>query len=439
MIWQTTRHLISLILAAFYKRVQVKNIERLEIEAPVIIAMNHPNAFTDPLYFTYLYYPRRASFLARGDAFRPGLISRLLEGLGIVPIFRIQDGGKEGLKKNDESYQRVNALLKKNAKIIVFAEGLCIQERRLRPLKKGVARMVFGAFEALGYSDKLIVVPVGVNYSQPDKFRSDVFYNVGEPIPVRDFLEDYRENPARTYNKFLQVLEPAMKALITHIDDQENDEAVIQAETLCKRSLLLDQGLDPENLDHDHRILKQITEKVNQAALRAPEALAEFKPLARQYFRALEQHRLRDWLLDPRQNKGLRPSTLVWRSLLLLLGLPLYLTGLAGNYLPMVLTHLLTRKIVKHVEFYSSFAIGLGMVIFLIHYSLIFCLASAFSPHLLWPFLICLISALSAWFSLYYHPFLLKTLGMARLLARPGLSQKLSRERENLLSLINKF
>lgn len=99
MIWNTLRYLITFFLPAFYKRIQGKNLSELNVKGPVIIAMNHPNAFTDPIYIAYLSYPLRVSYLARGDAFKPGLVSYLLEKIGIVPIFRIQDGGKEGLKK----------------------------------------------------------------------------------------------------------------------------------------------------------------------------------------------------------------------------------------------------------------------------------------------------------------------------------------------------
>jgi 1-acyl-sn-glycerol-3-phosphate acyltransferase len=204
------------------------------VKAPVIIAMNHPNAFMDPVAFTAVCFPPRLKYMARGDAFKPGPITWLLEQIGIVPIFRIQDGGREGLKKNDDAYRRVNAFLKRRAKVIIFAEGICIQERRLRPLKKGLARMVFGAYEHLG-TDELLVVPVGVNYSWPSKFRSNIFYNVGEPIRIKDFIDDYHQNPARAQNALLAHLEPKMKELITHINDPANDEAVFMVEQLCKK------------------------------------------------------------------------------------------------------------------------------------------------------------------------------------------------------------
>ena len=438
MIWHIIKYWVSFIIPTFYKRIQGRNIKNLQVKGPVIMAMNHPNAFTDPIVITNVSYPLRLKYLARGDAFKPGLIAWLLERIGIVPIFRMQDGGKEGLKKNDEAYRRVNYLLKRNAKIMVFAEGLCIQERRLRPLKKGSARMVFGAWEAINNPD-LRVVPVGINYSQADKFRSTVFYNVGEPIMVKDFIAEYNENPAKAYNTFLQMLAPAMKGLITHIDKPENDEVVYQAETLLKRKLLKEQGLDYTNLEHDFNVLTQITEKINAAAMTNQPALDEFKPKARAYFNDLKKNGLRDWLFDPARNRQVSSFYLALRYILLILGFPLYALGMAGNYLPLKLSAKTASKIVKHKEFYSSFFIAMAMVFFLLNYLLWFFIPYAFSPNVLWPIVICLAIGLCGWFSLYYHPFLYKTLGMTRVLKNKALAKEFSKRRGELLSLINKF
>jgi glycerol-3-phosphate O-acyltransferase / dihydroxyacetone phosphate acyltransferase len=438
MIWNTLRYLITFFLPVFYKRIQAKNLSNIQVKGPVIIAMNHPNAFTDPIYITYLAYPQRVSYLARGDAFKPGLIAYLLEKIGIVPIFRMRDGGKEGLKKNDESYRRVNYLLSKNSKIIVFAEGLCIQERRLRPLKKGVARMVFGAYEYLD-SDKLVVIPMGVNYNKPDKFRSTIFYNVGEPIPVKDFMEDFKENQAKTYNKFLQVLEPKMKELITHIDDKENDELVYHVEELCKKDELKLQGLNYRNLEHDFIVLKQLTEKVNKAAVESAELVGEFKKESTYYFDELKKHKLKDWLFNPKQNNQVKTFWFVLRCLLLILFLPVYVLGLIGNYLPMLLTHKLTMKSIRNIEFYSSIAIGAGMFVFWINYILIFATIYFFSTSIFNPLLSCIVFILAGNFSLYYNPFMKKTFGIYRVLKNKELKVKLSSQRVKLIELINKF
>lgn len=438
MIWHIIRYWVSFLIPTFYRRIQGKNIHFLKVKDPVIIAMNHPNAFMDPVALTYVAYPPRLKYLARGDAFKPGLVAWLLERIGIVPIFRIQDGGKEGLKKNDEAYRRVNYLLNKNAKVMVFAEGLCVQERRLRPLKKGVARMVFGAYEHLQH-DRLMVVPVGVNYSKADKFRSDLFYNVGEPLLVKDFIEAYRLNPARGQNLFLQALEPKMKALITHIDQKHNDQAMYFYEDLCKKDLIREKGLDPKNLSHDFEVLHEMTDRLNRAAANDQLLVDEFRDKAKKYFASLRKQGLRDWIINPKQNAGVNTLCLLARCLLLAAGFPIYLTGMIGNFPPLLATHRLTKKIIKFKEFYASIALGVGLFLFTLNYLFWLLLIYALSPNVFWPLLCCVSFGLSGWFSLYYHPFALKTFGVARALKNKDKVQQLQQQRKDLLSLINKF
>ncbi|MBA3662948.1 MAG: 1-acyl-sn-glycerol-3-phosphate acyltransferase [Bacteroidetes bacterium] len=439
MIWHIIRYLTTFIMPAFYKKIIGNNIGNVQIKGPVIIAMNHPNAFTDAILFTFITFPVRVRYLARGDAFKPGFISWLLLQIGIVPIFRIQDGGREGLKKNDEAYKTVNNLLKRNGKIIVFAEGLCVQERRLRPLKKGVARMVFGAYDYLN-NDTLTVVPVGVNYSQPDKFRSTVFFNIGEPIAVKDYMEAYKNSPAKANNLFLHDLEPKMKGLITHINNKEYDGAVLRMETLCKRNRITDQGLNCHNLEHDYLVTKQITEKINQAEITHKETLDEFNVKSDLYLKEVRNHKLRDWLVDVRQSGPLNMGRVFTRFLIIIIGLPLYCAGLIGNYLPYKLTEKLTKKILKgNTEFYSSICICIGMVLAWCNYILWFIIVYALSPNILMPILICLLFGIGGWFSLYFYFYIVKTLGLLRAVKNPAIINELKIKRNYLLSLINKL
>lgn len=438
MIWHTIKFGLSFLLPTFYKRIQSKGVSNLLGKGPVIIAMNHPNAFTDPIALTYATASIRLKYLARGDAFKPGLISTLLEWIGIVPIYRMRDGGKEGLKKNDESYRRVNELLAKNSKIIVFAEGLCVQERRLRPLKKGVSRMVFGAFDYLK-NNELCVVPVGVNYSKADKFRSTVFYNIGEPIFVKDFMPVHEENQAKANIQFLQALEPKMKELITHINDPENDEVVEYIEILCKEAFLKKEGWNRDNLYHDFLITKQITDIVNRAANTHQAQLNDFKLKAAFYFGELEKNKLRDWLLNPHYSGLINYAHLAIRIFVLIVTSPVYLIGLIGNFFQLFFIHWLTKKMIKNVEFYSSIVIGLGMFVFPIVYAIWFLIINYLSNNI-WIGLAGLFAfALSGWFCLFYHPFLLKTMGIVRILHNKSKTEALKIQRKALIELINKF
>lgn len=431
---------MSLSLNSFYKRIKVKNKRVLEADAPMILALNHPNAFMDPVVFSLVIYPPKFKYLARGDAFKPGIAAYLLESLGLAPIYRIQDGGKEGLQKNSETYDRVNYFLRKRAKIIVFAEGLCIQERRLRPIKKGVPRMVFGAMDAIQNPD-FVVVPVGINYSEASKVGSSMFYNIGEPIRVADFYEEYKEHPSKTYNKFIKVLEPRMKDLITHIDNPENDKLVPWLEKIFMRDLCKQQKLKFRDPEHEFIITKKITEKVNTADQEQKETIVELNTRCEKYFKHLNLMGVKDWVVNPSNKWQLSWMHVILRLLLIIAVLPIIIRGMLGNYLPYKISEFIVKKKVKHIEFNSSFNLGIGTFLTLFFYIIQFIIAYVIAPHIGWPLLIVLVSFLTGKFTLNFYPFILKTKGIMKALTNKiGLSN-LREERSQiveLFALINK-
>lgn len=436
MVWHLIRYLVSFSIPAFYKKIRGKNIHHIHAKGPVIIAMNHPNAFMDPVCITWVSYPARVKYIARGDAFKPGLASFLLGRIGIVPIFRLRDGGREGLQKNDESYKIVNNLLKKNAKIIIFAEGLCIQERRLRPLKKGVSRMVFGAYEFLQNKD-LVVLPIGVNYSSPSKLRSKLFYNVGTPIKVSDFEAQYKENQARTNNQFLQLLQTKMKDLVTHINNKDNDVLVPQLETMVMKEWLKLLQLTDE-LENEFTVTKHLTEIINNIDETEPEKLAVLKEKTSIYFKLLQKNKLKDWVINPLNSHLITRTNFTFRCILLVLGLPFHLIGYLAAYLPYKLTERTTKKVVKgNKEFYASIILGFGTFIFLFNFLIWFFAIYSFSESIILPLLATAGLMLCARFALVFHFFILKTKGIKRALYNPAIFNDLKAKRKEIMDIMN--
>jgi glycerol-3-phosphate O-acyltransferase / dihydroxyacetone phosphate acyltransferase len=435
MVWHLLKYCVTLFFPVFYKRIQGRNVSIINSGKPMVIVMNHPNAFTDPILFTYLCYPTRPFYIARGDAFKPGFAAWFLRQLRILPVFRKQDGGIQGLMKNDDTYAVVNRLLKRNHKIIVFGEGICIQERRLRPLKKGVARMVFGAYAEMKNKD-LQVVPVCVNYSKPDVFRSEVFYNVGDPLTVSKYDAMYNEHPAKAQNLLLRELEERMQHLLTHINDPNNDILVLRAETIYKEPLLRQLQLKRGNLHHEFIALKKITERVNNAP---PVLLDLFRTESDLYFAQLESLGITDDEIQDKAFVRRRPVMMLMRSNLLLIGLPIYLVGLAAHGLQLYITHRLAASLIREKEFYSSVAIGAGSFVFLIFYALIFIALRAISEGALQALVLLVFIILSGWFALYYQPAFKTLLRDVKILKNPGTPVKLREVRWDLINLINKF
>lgn len=406
----------------------------LHTKSPVIIAMNHPNSFADPILLTWNSYPPvRPYYLARGDAFKPGLISTILESIGIIPIFRLSDGGKEGLNKNNETYKAVNRLLAKGEKVIVFAEGLCVVERRLRPLKKGVARMVFGAMDEIKRDD-LLVIPIGVNYDAPTKFRSQVFFNIGEPMRVKDYLTN-DPHPAKAQKAFLDELQIRMKGLITHIDNPEFDLLVERLEIMMKPTIMASRNQSENDLWLDFQTVSEITDKVNHA--KQP-ALDELNSLTKLYFEKLSANKLTDEVMNDLKINGWR-GFLPWRFSILLLGLPFLLIGFLANFLVLWWVNRLASTLIKAIEFYTSLAIALGSFIFTGWYLFWFFFIKAMAQNGFLAAGICLLAVGSGVMCLYLYPWLNKTMMLLKLRSNADLRMDLTHKRHLIVEAFNKI
>ncbi len=427
MFWHFLRFMFKVTLPTFYKRLQIKNKQNVKVNGPVLIAMNHPNSFMDPIAFSAMAYPPRVMYLARGDAFKEGFVTYVLESIGIVPIFRIQDAGREGLKKNDETFKRVNFLLGRNRKIIVFAEGLCVSERRLRSLKKGPARMVFGAMEAINNPD-LIVLPVGANYSKPEKFRSDLYFEVGEPIRVADYMEAYKENPARTLTNFTAMLESKMKELIVHIDEKENDLLIEELQPIYKYQFLEESKLDAEILQNHQVYWKFIVSRINELTKRELSLVEELRAVTHEYTQVLRKNKLRDHLIY----NDSKPYNLSLEVIKMILGFPFYIIGKILNFVPYSLSLFIANKTVKEIEFHSAVNMVAGSFVFLFYF-----IAEIL---ILWLVVKSWIIAaiyfgckiLCGWFGLHFRTYWRKVLGKVRL---EGIKKN---NKELYISLLNK-
>ena len=228
MFWYFLRNKLYFFFLVFFKRLKVKNPERIRVSDPMLVTMNHPNSFMDTIALSAALFRPRTYYMARGDAFKKGITTFLLKAIGILPIYRLRDGGGHAsIKKNLDSFKVVYRLLDKRQKIIVLAEGISMQERRLQSIQKGTAKMAFSYIEQGGLGD-LKILPIGVNYTTPSKFRGDVYYQIGEAIPVIDHYEEYKQHPAQTIIKLTHLIEEKMKPLVPSLLHKENDLIIEQ-------------------------------------------------------------------------------------------------------------------------------------------------------------------------------------------------------------------
>jgi 1-acyl-sn-glycerol-3-phosphate acyltransferase len=208
----------------FYRKVIILGLENINPDDPVIFAPNHQNALMDALavLFTHKGQP---VFLARADIFKKKSVAAILYFLKILPVYRIRDGFSS-LKGNDEIFTKTIDVLKNKNGLVILPEGDHAGFRRLRQLKKGICRVAFQSDEATGFTLKIKIIPVGLEFSNYSRFRQVLTVAYGKPIEVSDYFDSYKANPEKALNELRSRLSDEMKGIMIHIESEEDYEAI---------------------------------------------------------------------------------------------------------------------------------------------------------------------------------------------------------------------
>lgn len=152
----------------------------------------------------------------------------------------------------------------------IFPEGGSHDRPDLLPLKPGVAIMALGAIaqqmeeceenDNNGKEQKEIqpisVVPVGLNYFHPNKFRSRVVIEFGKPIVVDQSMgKEYMEHHRDTVDKLLKVVTFGLKQVTLTCDDYDT-LMVLQAARRLYTSTNREQIPLPMVVEMDRRLIK---------------------------------------------------------------------------------------------------------------------------------------------------------------------------------------
>lgn len=138
---------------------------------------------------------------------------------------------------NNVVFRHVFSHLNAGRVLGIFPEGGSHDRPDLLPLKPGVAIMALGAVASqLTKGDAVTpvsIVPVGLNYFHPHKFRSRVVIEYGKPIVVDEHLGQlYNQNSRDTVGKLLETITLGLKEVTVTCDDYETLMAVQAARRL---------------------------------------------------------------------------------------------------------------------------------------------------------------------------------------------------------------
>jgi 1-acyl-sn-glycerol-3-phosphate acyltransferase len=360
------------------------------------MAPNHQNALMDALVIIYTFRDKTI-FLARADIFNNQIIARFLRLFRVLPVYRMRDG-KEGLLQNQSTFDYSTDILKNKCRMCILPEGNHEGKHKLRPLKKGIARVAFQVAQETDFKLSVKIVPVGIEYSDYENSLSTVIVNYGKPIDTSEYYNLYKEHPQKAINILMDRLKKAMIQSMFHSNNDKNYYIYESARKIYRKSLLAKAEKKSSNPVLDYKADKLTIRILDQYSETNQNEIDTLREKINAYEKELKSVQLTDEVLQLNSSSIIK---LLIISILSLPALPIVLFGIINNYIPYLIPHLVIKKI-RDRQFHSSLKFGISLILFPIYYFILFFVILSIEPYGWIKYVYVITSAASGLFSLYY-------------------------------------
>ncbi len=357
MLYYFLRLPIFLAFMVFYRKQNYYSfMKRVSRKEAYVFAMNHPTAFLDPILIAGIF-PQSLNFLLRGDVFTSNFVQSLLRGVHTIPIYRERDG-IANLRKNEEIIEYCHDLLGENKNLVILAEGFTEHGKRLKPIQKGLARIVFGSYDK-HHNENIVIVPAGANYTNSDKFRGDaVTLSIGKPLYLKDYLDAHKDNPRKAIRLLTNDVAKALKEEVVHIEKKEDEPTTNKLLYMTRRDFK--EGFFPFQVGKEMLMLEQgVANMVNELEEETKKGLFA---RTESYWEMMEKEGVSDLGMTRHKARN------ILHTLFLGLCWPLFAVAYVLNFLPLWYAGKFTDQRVKQIEFHASLRFGAGLLFYFFYW-----------------------------------------------------------------------
>jgi 1-acyl-sn-glycerol-3-phosphate acyltransferase len=372
LVYRAVRALVSVSMRLFFRRIAIRGRENIPASGPVVLAANHPSGLIDTFSIA-LATSRKVNFVARSTLFRSPARARLLARLGIIPVYRRMDAGSE-MGTNVEVFEHCYELLERGGVIGIFPEGVTHVDPQVREMKTGAVRIALEAEARRQFLLGVCIVPVGLNFSKPGAYRSDLTLRVGEPMVLKRYESEFRAAPAATVRKLTEELRSRIESLIVHLADLSKRPMVEAACELFAAEWVGDPWVLPDLEDEATREIE-----VKRRIAAAVEYYSRFQPawaVALQekigaHRAALERLHVTEEMLRRRVGAVPLLGETLPAAVIGILGAPLALFGWLINALPQLVTGWAARHFAANQTQLAAYKMWIGLQAFAVFYGLL--------------------------------------------------------------------
>lgn len=436
MIYRFLKIIIGIGIRLYYREIRVKNRERLLHDGPKIILANHPNTLMDAWMVGHIY-SEQIFYMAKATFFNTPFKMWLLKSLGMIPVNRATESKTRNVS-NADSFEACYKLLEEGKSLVIFPEGNSFNERQLRDLKSGAARIALEAQRRNYGKLDLKIIPIGLVYSEPEKFRSSVLINVGEQIDVQPYVENFEKDSLKTARMLTEKFKASMVELLVGAHNAEYDE---MANHLTK---ILSSDYVPSNekgVEKNVQLLKKIFQGIHRLQMTDQDGLNKVRELTYQIDFQLEKMEFKSDFLDRKFKPRMFVRQLLFSTIFLLFGMPLYLFGILHNFMQYFLIDLILLRMIKDMEYYAAIAVLFSIVIYPMSYwGFVELLTYFFDLEFFWRLLYYFSMPVLGLFAWFFHDYLVHVISKVNFIVSMVLErdriERLKQDREELRDLL---
>jgi 1-acyl-sn-glycerol-3-phosphate acyltransferase len=308
----------------YYQRIEIRHPERIPAGGPLLVVANHPASLTDVLALGAAV-DRRMHFVAYSGLFENPLMGFGLRLAGTIPVYRQEDAAEQ-MHRNEEMFAACNRSLGEGGAVLIFPEGTSRSDRKVEKLKTGAARMAL-AYEFREHgAGGLVLLPIGLHFTERARFRSDVLLSVGRPIELADLRETHRADAGQAVRELTDRIQAALEKLILNVPSIEVGQLVREIEQIYLEDLREAAPQAP-----DLALVRGIADSVDFYRRFDPERLHRIWIAVTAYRRKLSALDLRDKAVREMNAGGTDLPRLLATFVL---GLPFALAGALVNWVP---------------------------------------------------------------------------------------------------------
>ncbi len=334
-VYRLIRIVGRIVMAIFFRKIEVRHGEYIPDRGPVIFVANHPNSIMDA-FVIGVAIKRKVNYIGHSGLFKHPLANKFLRSCGVIPIVR-KGEQSDKYQDNTASFEACYQALEEGQTIGIFPEGTSDMLRQVKKVKTGAARIILETESRNDYRLGIKVIPIGLHFFSRSRFRSRVLVNIGKPIDLAPHTAQNRVNPTEAVQGLTKEIQTRLEQITVNLMHLELDDLVRDVELIYREELTGDTSLIPPHLSNNAEefiLTQRIAECVDYYYAREPKRVQDMQDRITAYKRKLQRLNLRDAMLQERTVFSKVLASSARKFVLALLGLPIAFYGIINNFIP---------------------------------------------------------------------------------------------------------